>query len=108
MKQLGQVPFPGSRQACLTLSRGNELSCRLPEQAEWATISVMVPDTRRDYTMPPRHAVHLPQPRHRVCHEMDDELGEGGVERAVLKWQILRVRSPDRDCGIAFLSRCRE
>ena len=53
---------------------------RAPEHAERAPATGVIPDRRGDDTPRPRHPSHLAEARHRVRHEVDDELGERRVE----------------------------
>ena len=61
----------------------------------------VIPDARRDDTVPPGHAGHLGEPRDRVLHEVDDELREGRVERFARERQPLGGRLPDVDARVA-------
>ena len=72
---------PARRDSSVDL--GVELARRLPERAERALPAGVIPDACCDAPAFARHARHLAQPRDGIGHEVDDELGQGGVERPV-------------------------
>ena len=62
----------------------------------------MIPDARRNDTAATGHAAHLAEARRRIAHEVDDELRERRVERAVLERQALRLGPSHVDARIAL------
>jgi hypothetical protein len=89
-EELRKVALAGAGKLRLIFDVGIKLPCRDPEQAERPLAAGVIPNTRRHDTMLAGHARHLAQSRDRVCHEMNDELGQGGIERLLAKWQPLR------------------
>ncbi len=101
LEQLGQVALAGAGEVGLIVDVGVELTRGVPEEPEGALAPTVIPDARRDDTIPPGHAGHLGQPRDRVLHEVDDELREGRVERVVREWQPLGWRLSNIDARMA-------
>ena len=89
VEQRSQVTLAHARQVRFILRVAIDLAGGLPEQAEWAVPAGVVPDARCNDAVAAHDARHLGQPRHRIRHEMDDELREGRVERAVCERQPL-------------------
>ena len=89
VEQRGEVALAHAREVRFVLGAGIDLASGLPEQAERAALAGVVPDARGDDAAAPDDARHLGQPGDRIRHEMDDELGEGRVERPVRERQVL-------------------
>ncbi len=83
---------------------GVELARRFPIHAERPLSTGMIPDAGCNDAMLASHARHLAQPGNRVCHEMNDELRQGRVERLVWKRQVLRRGTFHVDPGMALSS----
>jgi hypothetical protein len=79
--------------------------CR-PKHAQRPLTAGVIPNARCHHAMPARHARHLAKSHDRVCHEVNDELCQGGVERPILKGQVLRGSALHADPGVALLN-CR-
>jgi hypothetical protein len=102
------VALAGPRELRLILDVAIKLACRCPELAERPVAAAVIPHARRDDTMLARHARHLAQSRDRVCHEVNDELGQGGVERLIAEWELLRRGASHGHPGVALSSCCDE
>ena len=93
-----------TRKLRLTLDVGIELADRLPEQAERPLAAGVVPNACRDDSVLAGHARHLAKSHDRVCHEVHDQLCQGGVERSIFKRQLLRRGALNADPRVALLS----
>ena len=80
----------------------------LPEGAQRAFPARVIPHARGDDAAGPDDARHLVEARHGIGHEVDDELGERGVECPVLERQVLRGRLPDLGAGVSLPHRVHE
>jgi hypothetical protein len=80
----------------------------VPEEAERALIPRVIPYARCDDAARSSDAPHLAQPRDRVGHEVDDELGERDVELVVLERQLLGRRLLDGHAGVPLARGCHE
>ena len=89
----------------LILDLGIERACRLPEGAEWAPATTVIPDARRHHTTRPSDTRHLAEPSHGIRHEVNNELCQGPVERPVREWQPLGRCESHVDAGVALASR---
>ena len=65
--------------------------------------TAVVPDARGHDAAGPGDTSHLAEPRDRIGHEVDDELGQRGVELVVHERELLRDGSSNRDVGLAGL-----
>jgi hypothetical protein len=108
LEQLGKVTLAGTRKLRLILDLGIKLVRCLPEQAEWPLAATVIPNARCHDTTLARHARHLTKSHDGVCHEVNDELCQGGVERMISKRQLLRRSASHADPGVALLSCCNE
>ena len=108
LEQLGQLTPARACQVGFALEVGVELARRSPERADRPPAAGMIPDAGRDDPLPPRHAGHLAQARDRICHEVNDELGEGRVEGPVGKRQLFRRCASHVDAGMALANRRHE
>ena len=79
-----------------------ELARGVPEARERASAARVIPHARRDDAAATGHASHLCDSGRRIGHEVDDELRQRRVERAVVERQALRLRAPDVDAGVAL------
>ena len=70
---------------------------RPPERTEGTASTCVIPHASGDNPSGPGDATHLGQPRHRVTHEMDDELRERNIEGVTSERQILGRRGMDVD-----------
>ena len=62
----------------------------------------MIPNASSNDPLVAGHAGHLTQPRHRVGHVVNDQLGEGGIERSIRKRQLFSGRSQNVDTGMSL------
>jgi len=108
LEQLRQVTFAGTRQPRFVVNARVELPRGLPEETEGALVAGMIPDGRDDDAVTPGHPPHLGKTSDRIRHEMDHELGQGGVECIVRERQLLRRGSTDVDAGVSSPGRRRE
>ena len=108
LEQLCQVALAGAGEVRLTVDSGVERSCRVPEDSQGALTAAMIPDACGDDAVPAGHAAHLGQPLHRILHEVNDELCQGGVERGVRERQVLGWRSVHVDARMALPGRRNE
>ena len=95
------MAFAGTRKLRLIHDVGIKLARRLPKQAQRPLATPVIPDTSGNDTVPPRDARHVGQAGNRVCHEVDDQLREGGVERPIRKREVLRGPLQHLDAGEA-------
>ena len=65
------------------------------ERGQRPAAARVVPHARRDHPAGPGHPAHLPQPPHRIGHEMNDQLRQRGIEGAVGERQPLGRGKPD-------------
>jgi hypothetical protein len=107
-EELAEVTLSRTREARLILDSGVEVARRLPEHAEWSPASGVIPHARRDDTVLARHASHLAKTCDGVCHEVNDQLGQGGVERSIFERQILGRGTLDADPRVTLSSCCDE
>ena len=89
LEQLREVALAYTCQLRLIVDPWVELARRPPEDPERALAAGVIPDARGDHAIPPCHSRHLGESCDGVGHEMDDELGEGGVEGVVGEGQGL-------------------
>ena len=75
---------------------------RVPEEPEGSLARRRDPRRTRRRHHPAGSRGHLGQPRDRILHEVNDELREGGIERAVREWQLLGWRPPDIDAWVSL------
>jgi hypothetical protein len=95
LEEPGQVAFADPGQVRLVVGRRVELAHGAPELAQRAAAARVIPHAGRHDSAGPGDPAHLPQPRGRVGHEVDDELRDRGVERAVRERQPLGRGQPD-------------
>ena len=88
-EERGQVTLADAGQARLVVSARIELAHRAPERAQRSAPAGVVPHAGRDQAAGPGDPAHLPQPRHRVSHEVNDQLGQRGVEARIGERQLL-------------------
>ena len=96
-----RVALSGAREMRFVVDVRVELTRRTPEQAERALTASMIPNACGDDTVAPGHTRHLGQSRDRIRHEVDDELGEGRIERVVRERQLLGGCLLHVDSGVA-------
>ena len=96
------MPLACPREPRLVLDVGVELARGAPERAERSLPAAVIPDAGCDDAVSPGDARELAQPGDRICHEVDDELRQGGIERGVLERELLRRRAADVDPGVAL------
>ena len=102
------MALAGTRKLRLILDVGIKLARRIPKQAERPLSAGVIPNARRHHTMLARHASHLTKSHDGVCHEVDDELCQDGIERLIFKRELLRCSALHVDPGVALLSCCHE
>ena len=90
----------GAGEPSLVFDGRIDLVRSLPVEAQGPATPGVVPDTGRDHAFGPGDAPHLPEAGDRVGHEVDDQLSDRRIERAVLEWQLLGSRLPDIDAGM--------
>ena len=78
---------------------------RVPEHAQHRHALAVVPGARSHRSARPRDPPHLGDTRRGVAHEVDDELAERGVERAVRERE--RLGAADADVGSRHGGRAR-
>ncbi len=89
----------------LILDLGIELARRIPEQAERALTTSVIPHARRHDTAWVNDAHHFTQPLSGICHKVNDELCENSVERLVGKRQLLCRRESHVDAWVTVPGR---
>jgi hypothetical protein len=89
----------------LILDLGIEFARRIPEQAERALTTSVIPHARRHDTAWVNDAHHFTQPLSGICHEVNDELRENSVERLVGKRQLLCRRESHVDAWVTVPGR---
>ena len=100
-EEFAEMALACTREPGLVGDRPIERSSRLPEEAEWSSAAGVIPHACRDHPALAHHASHLPHSRKRVRHEMHDELGQGGIEAAVVERKVLCGGADDIDLGVA-------
>ncbi len=116
---LDRVQSSFSEELCeLTLARPGEprlivdvaieFARRVPEAAERSLASMMVPDACGHDASLASHAGHLAQAHDGIFHEVDDQLGQRGIEGLILERELRRGRSSYVDRGISLLRSCDE
>jgi hypothetical protein len=98
------VAFAGARKLRLILDVGIKLARCLPERAERPLAAGVIPNARGYDTKVARRARHLAKSRDGVCHEVNDELCQSGVEGLIFKRQLLRRSASHGDAGMALSS----
>ena len=88
-EQLGQVTLARAGESNSSVTVGSRRPRHIPEEPERAEAARVVPDARRNDAARSRDAAHLGEAGDRVGHEVDHQLGERGVERAVVEGQRL-------------------
>ena len=85
----------------LFIRRGTriEFDRGVPEPADHLHALGVVPHVRGDGAARPRDALHLPQARHRIRHEVQDQRGDDDVGRAVRK-RDRRGAALDERCAL--------
>jgi hypothetical protein len=78
---------------------------RVPENLEWPLTAGMVPNTRRHHTILACHPAHLAKAPNRVCHEVDYELSQGGVEGLIGEWELFGRSASHIDFGVPLMCR---
>ena len=101
-EQSREVAFACARELRLVLDGGIELAHSLPVHAQRALSAAVIPHGCRHDASLARDTRHLAQSRHGICHEVDDELRERGVERLLGERQVLGRRALHRDARVAF------
>ena len=81
---------------------------RVPEHAQRPLAAGVIPDARCEDSVRAGDPRHLSKARHRVAHEVDDELRQRGIEALVLERQLLRCRAGHVHRGVAGAGRCDE
>ena len=107
-EELAEVALARTRELRLTLDGGIELAGRLPEEAERPLVAGVIPHARRYDAVLARHARHLAKSFDGICHEVNDQLGQGGVECSSFERQLLRRGAVHADSGVALSSRGNE
>ena len=102
-EKLRQVTITGSGQLALALDVGIELANGIPENTEWSPTAVVIPHAGSHDPTGARHPAHLPQATEGIFHKVDDELGQGDVEGAVLEGELFRRCSSHIDCRVSLL-----
>ena len=87
----------GSGQSSFTLDIGVELPRSLPEEAERSTARATA---HASTPPPPRHAA-MTILHDGICHELDDQLREGGINVGS-EWSCSAVAVSDVHSGMAF------
>ena len=105
LEQLGKVTFPSPGEVRLVLSVRIDVVHRLPERRERAAAPGVIPHAGGDPSARPGDPSHLRQPGHGIGHEMNDQLGERGVELVVREGQLLGGAGPHVDPRDAFAQR---
>ncbi len=98
-EQLCEVPLADPGALGLVVDRVAQAAHRRPEHRQRAALAGVVPDAGADHTAGTSDPSHLRQPDDRVGHEVDDELGERGVDRVVAVGQLLGHALLDLDAG---------
>ena len=105
-EQLSKVPFARTREPRLILDTGIELPRSLPKEAERPLTAGVIPDARRHDATVARDPRHLAKSLDGLCHEVNDELGQGRVEGLISKRQLLGRSVLHGDPGVT-VSSCR-
>ena len=88
-----QLPFVVEGHGQALVERRGEIRLErgggVPERSQERHLARVVPDARSDDAARPRHPAHLGDARARVLQEVEDELGERGVEGVVREGQVL-------------------
>jgi len=108
LEELAEVALARTRKLRLTLDVGIKFARRLPKQAERSLAASVIPNACRYDTVLARHARHLAKSYDGLCHEVNDQLCQGGVERPVFKRQLLRRSALHADPRVALSSCCNE
>ena len=84
----GQMALAGAGQVRLVFGgRIQRAHCR-PEHGQRPAAARVVPHAGTDDPAGPGHPAHLPQAQYRIGHEVDDQLGQRGIE------DVIRERQP--------------
>ena len=102
LKELRRGGPHARRRAATRPPRADRARAPPPRSAQRALTARVIPDARRHDAALARHARHLAQPCHGVCHEVNDELGEGGVEGVALEREVLRGRLLHADAWVSL------
>ena len=108
LEQVREVAFSRPGEVGLVDRLGIQGSRDLPEQSERAGAPGVIPDGGGDDTPGLRDPAHLAETADGVGHEVDDELGQRRVERAVGEGEGLRRRLPHVDARVSLLHRRHE
>jgi hypothetical protein len=107
VEQARKVALAGTGKPRLVLDRGIEFARSIPEQAERAQTTSVIPHACGHHTAWANDARHFLQPLFGICHEVNDELRESSVECLVRERQILGWRKSYVDAGVT-VSGCRD
>jgi hypothetical protein len=108
VEELAEVTLARAREVRLSLDVGVKVARRLPERAEWPPATSVIPNACRYDTVLARHASHLAKSYDGVCHEVNDQLCQGGVEPSIFERQLLRRGALHADPRVALSSCCNE
>jgi 8-hydroxy-5-deazaflavin:NADPH oxidoreductase len=98
-EQFSQVTLADAGQVRLVVGAGIEFAHRPPEGAQRPAAARVVPDAGCDHAAGPGDPAHLPQARHRVGHEVHDQLRQHGVEGGIAERQLFGGGLPDVHTG---------
>ncbi len=101
-EQPRQIAFACARELRLVLDGWIELVHSLPVHVQRPMAAAVIPHRRCNDASVARDARHLTQPSHGICHEVDDELRERGVELPLGERQLLRSGAFDGHARVAF------
>jgi hypothetical protein len=104
-QELRQMTLTRSSEPRFILHSVIKLLCSFPKEAEWPPTAVMIPNACGNDSVVDSHSGHLPQTRGWVVHEVNDQLRQCGIERAVterdpfcVRLASVRPRIPRLDC----------
>ena len=105
VEQPQKVALAGTGKLRLILDLGIEFARRIPEQAERALTTSVIPHACRHDTARANDAHHFTQPLSGICHEVNDELRESTVECLVRERQLLCRRESHVDAWVTVPGR---
>ena len=107
-EELCKVAFARTRELRLILDTGIKLPRSLPEQAERPLTAGVIPNAGCHDAWVARDPRHLAESLDGLCHEVNDELGQGRVEGPISKRQLLGRSALHADAGVTLSSRRNE
>jgi hypothetical protein len=87
-EKLREVTLSGDGELRLATHSRIEVARGPPERGEGTALTGEIPYTRGDHTIRSGDPRHLPQPAHRISHEVHDQLGMREVETVIGKGKV--------------------